>query len=313
MKNPFIHIVINMYFSDGRGMNVKNLSITWRLVGENAVSSAIGGVIGLLAASTFKVEILFSIGIILLIVATLTGILFIIWLLRNIRLRPYVGNRQDYAPDPKDFEYIRFSNVLQETDKLIIIVGSKKQTISNKLGEQWRVADTDLRVAKNLQKYLSNKYPMSCKIKADRIVQEGMEVISPDDKKRSNLVLVGGPDFNRVTQEISKKLPIVYRRDANDARYNHIYSLISKNRYYGSRCATIQAVPRPFDNDNNIAIVVFGMERRGTNAAVKALMEKPEKELKNSSKENYPAKVIIDIQWDQNDNVIGDTIFSPED
>src|SRR5690242_13924818 len=131
---------------------LRKIRHTWDLIGKSAVSSIISGLIGLLAASTFKVEVLFSAGIILLIVGILAGIIFIIWLYRNIR--PFVGNREDDPPDPTAFDYIEFSSVLQKPDKLIIVVGSKKQTTSNRLNDQWRVADADLRVAERLQSYL---------------------------------------------------------------------------------------------------------------------------------------------------------------
>jgi S-layer family protein len=138
------------------------------------------------------------------------------------------------------------------------------------------------------------------------------------DERGSNLILIGGTSVNKITKEIIPYLPIQY---VPTGRYGGLYSRLSYEIYPSCpsrKVATLQVIPNHFTGSAKERIIIaFGLESTGTKAAVQALMllsgellDRPEEfdkldqsllekencknELKNKTKSEYTAKVLVE-------------------
>ncbi len=89
------------------------------------------------------------------------------------------------------------------------------------------------------------------------------EVRSEDLQK--NLVLIGGPVVNTITQQVNDKLPLKFDKDANWA----IKSTISGKVYHADECGIIVKAKNPF-NPKKWILVVAGKRYAGTRAVTLA-------------------------------------------
>jgi hypothetical protein len=109
--------------------------------------------------------------------------------------------------------------------------------------------------------------------------------IRAEKKLGENLLLVGGPAVNLVTQDINQKLakPIFdnhIKGIAPDAMFGRGITSKKKGQYYAkNNVGAIFKVPNPYNNKKSV-IAFAGQGRRGTKAAILALTNDTEKLLK---------------------------------
>ena len=128
------------------------------------------------------------------------------------------------------------------------------------------------------------------------------EVRSEDLKK--NLILIGGPIVNKVTEKINAKLPIKFDPDKNWM----IESSISKQQYPGEEIGIIVTGKNPFA-DNKHVLLVAGRRFSGTRAAIIAFL-KYFKEITEGNLHNkkIKAKVVEGVDLDS-DGIVDDVEF----
>jgi S-layer like family, outer domain len=83
---------------------------------------------------------------------------------------------------------------------------------------------------------------------------------------RQNLILIGGPITNRVTEEFNKYLPVYFAPDKN------IHSKISKTTYSSDETGIIVKIANPH-NPEKAVLVVAGKRFSGTRAAITAFLK----------------------------------------
>lgn len=79
---------------------------------------------------------------------------------------------------------------------------------------------------------------------------------------KQNLILIGGPVVNRITEKVNKKLPVRFDRDNRN-----IYSTVSGKAYPSDESGMIVKEKSPFNKDKKI-LVVAGKRFSGTKAAI---------------------------------------------
>jgi DNA-binding transcriptional ArsR family regulator len=128
------------------------------------------------------------------------------------------------------------------------------------------------------------------------------EVRQEDLKK--NLVLIGGPIVNKVTEKVNDRLPIRFNKEKNWA----IESTISKQVYPTDEAGIIVAAKNPF-NGNNHVLVVAGKRFAGTRAAIIAFL-KHFKEITEGNVHNrkIKAKVVEGVDLDS-DGIVDEVEF----
>ncbi|RLJ09466.1 MAG: hypothetical protein DRP15_03685 [Candidatus Aenigmatarchaeota archaeon] len=105
---------------------------------------------------------------------------------------------------------------------------------------------------------------------------------------KGNLILVGGPVANMITQKINDSLPVYI--DVNGDR--RIVSKISGRSYQDDEYGMIAITENPWNPDSKI-LVLAGKRFQGTRAAVISLIKNPEKTLQgNKFDKNIIARVI---------------------
>jgi hypothetical protein len=131
----------------------------------------------------------------------------------------------------------------------------------------------DERLSQELDKKLKSKGSNS-KIMMDKEFNDSI-----DSKGSKNLILVGGYDTNTFTFRFNHTLPIQYIRPektATEHKEGGLCSLISCTVYQGKGHSTIEAIPNPYDENQQkgtIMIVAFGIHRTDTQMAVNKLRE----------------------------------------
>ncbi len=87
-----------------------------------------------------------------------------------------------------------------------------------------------------------------------------------ESELKENLILIGGPITNRVTERFNKQLPVNFSSDRN------IYSKISKTTYSSDETGLIVKIKNPF-NPEKAVLVVAGKRFSGTRAAIMAFLK----------------------------------------
>lgn len=109
---------------------------------------------------------------------------------------------------------------------------------------------------------------------------------------KENLILIGGPITNRVTEEFNKQLPIYFAADKN------IHSKISKTSYSSDETGIIVKIPNPY-NPEKAVLVVAGKRFSGTRAAITAFLKGFRQIYSgNRFKPNVIAKVVEGLDMD---------------
>jgi len=136
----------------------------------------------------------------------------------------------------------------------------------------------------------------------DLSVRLDTEVRSEDLQK--NLILIGGPVVNIITQKVNDKLPLRFDKEKNWA----IQSTVSKKTYHADECGIIVKVKNPF-NSKKWILVVAGKRYAGTRAVTLAFIKYFSELAKgNSVDPSVPARVVEGL--DRNaDGIVDDVKF----
>ncbi|HIJ99769.1 TPA: S-layer protein [archaeon] len=115
---------------------------------------------------------------------------------------------------------------------------------------------------------------------------------------RKNLILLGGPVVNKITERFNAKMPIRF-----DFKTKDIYSSITKKTYSADETGLIVRFPNPYKKDKHV-LVLAGKRYSGTRAATIALVEHLETiEKGNALKPKIFAKVVEGIDADSDGTV----------
>ena len=117
----------------------------------------------------------------------------------------------------------------------------------------------------------------------------------------NNLILIGGPITNKITEKVNLKLPIKFEN-------GNIKSTISNEIYPQDECGLIVKTKNPFNKDKYV-LVVAGKRFSGTRAAIIAFL-KDFKKITNGNIHNpsIKANVIEGVDLDS-DGIIDDVEF----
>ncbi|MCJ7817200.1 MAG: S-layer protein [Candidatus Aenigmarchaeota archaeon] len=111
---------------------------------------------------------------------------------------------------------------------------------------------------------------------------------------KGNLILIGGPTANMITNKVNSKLPI-HIDLKNDVK---IFSTLSKKSYAEDENGLIVSIQNPWDKKSRI-LVVAGKRFQGTRAAIIALITKAEKVFSgNKYEKSVMAKVVRGYDMD---------------
>jgi DNA-binding MarR family transcriptional regulator len=123
--------------------------------------------------------------------------------------------------------------------------------------------------------------------------------IKAEKEEKNNLILVGGPGTNLVTQQINNYLPI--RFNMTPSRHGFVFgglvSLKTKNVYTADTMGLIAKIENPWDKQRRI-IVLAGNKAVGTKACVLALAKFWEQSLKDYRDSDDFATVIQGFDLD---------------
>jgi DNA-binding CsgD family transcriptional regulator len=123
--------------------------------------------------------------------------------------------------------------------------------------------------------------------------------VKAEKEEKNNLILVGGPGTNLLTQEINDYLPI--RFDMTPSKHGFLFSgLISqktKNVYTADTVGLIAKVVNPWDKEKRV-IVFAGNKAVGTKACVIAFAKFGKQVLKNYQREDNFATVVQGFDLD---------------
>ena len=122
-----------------------------------------------------------------------------------------------------------------------------------------------------------------------------------EEDLNNNLILIGGPVVNKVTDKVNAKLPIKFEN-------GNIKSEISNETYPQDECGLIVKAKSPFSKDKHI-LVVAGKRFSGTRAAIIAFLKDFKKITQgNVHNTSIKAKVVEGIDLDS-DGIIDDIEF----
>jgi DNA-binding transcriptional ArsR family regulator len=122
-----------------------------------------------------------------------------------------------------------------------------------------------------------------------------------EKEESNNLILVGGPGTNLLTQELNEHLPIRFNMMPSEHGFllGGLLSEKTKKVYTADNIGLIAKIPNPWDKEKSV-IVLAGNKAVGTKACVLALTKFWKKTLKNFDNEEKFAAVIqgFDIDGD---------------
>ncbi|HLG23643.1 MAG TPA: S-layer protein [Candidatus Nanoarchaeia archaeon] len=122
-----------------------------------------------------------------------------------------------------------------------------------------------------------------------------------DEDLGNNLILIGGPVVNKVTEKVNSKLPVRFENGV-------IKSEISNEVYPQDECGIIVKAKNPFNKEKSI-LVVAGKRFSGTRAAIIAFLKGYDRITSgNLHNPNIKAKVVEGIDLDS-DGIIDDIEF----
>ncbi|MFQ6010366.1 MAG: helix-turn-helix domain-containing protein, partial [Candidatus Aenigmatarchaeota archaeon] len=89
-----------------------------------------------------------------------------------------------------------------------------------------------------------------------------------DEDLKNNLIILGGPGPNAIMRKVNKKLPIQFKHIREEgAFFTEFYSSLSGNTYNSEANGIVVKTKNPFDKNKEM-LVIAGMRRKGTNAAI---------------------------------------------
>jgi DNA-binding transcriptional ArsR family regulator len=125
-----------------------------------------------------------------------------------------------------------------------------------------------------------------------------------EDIKNNNLILIGGPVVNRITNLVNQKLPVRFDNEQHWA----IHSTVSGNSFPNDECGLIVKAKSPLNPEKSI-LLVAGKRYFGTRAAIIAFLKHfDELILGNVHNRSVKARVVEGIDLDS-DGIIDETEF----
>ena len=123
--------------------------------------------------------------------------------------------------------------------------------------------------------------------------------VKAEKEEKNNLILVGGPGTNLLTQELNEYLPIRFNMQPSEQGFlfGGLVSRKTSNVYTADTVGLIAKIVNPWDNTKRI-IVLAGNKAVGTKACVLALTSFWKKTLKSYNGEDTFAKVIQGFDLD---------------
>ncbi|MCS7112429.1 MAG: helix-turn-helix domain-containing protein [Nitrososphaerota archaeon] len=125
--------------------------------------------------------------------------------------------------------------------------------------------------------------------------------------KAGNLILVGGPKSNMLTDEVNRFLPISFEYSENLRDWT-IYSPLSGRRYIEKHIGLIARIENPFST-GKVVLVLAGKGFRGTRAAIVGFIKYPDRILEgNIYNSRIKCRVVRGLDIDS-DGIIDDVEF----
>jgi len=123
--------------------------------------------------------------------------------------------------------------------------------------------------------------------------------VKAEKEEKNNLILVGGPGTNLLTQELNEYLPIRFNMQPSEQGYlfGGLASRKTSNVYTADAAGLVAKIVNPWDNTKRI-ILLAGNKAVGTKACVLALTNFWKKTLKEYDGEDTFAKVIQGFDLD---------------
>jgi DNA-binding transcriptional ArsR family regulator len=123
--------------------------------------------------------------------------------------------------------------------------------------------------------------------------------VKAEKEEKNNLILVGGPGTNLLTQELNEYLPIRFNMQPSEQGFlfGGLVSRKTSNVYTADTVGLVAKIVNPWDNTKRI-IVLAGNKAVGTKACVLALTSFWKKTLKGYDGEDAFAKVIQGFDLD---------------
>lgn len=123
--------------------------------------------------------------------------------------------------------------------------------------------------------------------------------VKAEKEEKNNLILVGGPGTNLLTQELNEYLPIRFNMQPSEQGFlfGGLVSRKTSNVYTADAIGIIAKIVNPWDNTKRI-IVLAGNKAVGTKACVLALTNFWKKTVKGYNGEDTFAKVIQGFDLD---------------
>jgi len=113
-----------------------------------------------------------------------------------------------------------------------------------------------------------------------------------DEDLKNNLILIGGPGVNIITQKVNSKLPITFQRVREKENwYSAFHSNVSGKDYAEEEHAIIVKARNPFDKTKEI-LVLAGRRSYGTRTAILAFLKKFDELCKGNS---YDSKILARV------------------
>ena len=124
------------------------------------------------------------------------------------------------------------------------------------------------------------------------------------DLRENNLIVIGGPIVNSITEQVNPKLPVRF----DSASHFGIKSTLSGNLYPSDETGLIVKAKNPFNPDRQV-LVIAGKRLTGTRAAIIAFLRNFKEVTKgNIHNSRIAAKVVEGIDLDS-DGIIDDVEF----
>lgn len=118
---------------------------------------------------------------------------------------------------------------------------------------------------------------------------------------QNNLILIGGPIVNKVTEKVNDRLPVRFEQ-------GNIVSTLTHETYPQDECGLIVKIRNPFDKERSI-LVVAGKRFSGTRAAIIAFLRHFDRVKEGNLKEqSAKAHVVEGIDLDS-DGIVDDVEF----
>lgn len=128
--------------------------------------------------------------------------------------------------------------------------------------------------------------------------------VKAEKEERNNLLLVGGPGTNLLTQEVNEYLPIKFNMQPSEQGFlfGGLFSKKTSRVYTADVAGLVAKIANPWDNSKRV-IVLAGNKAVGTKACVLAVTNYWKKTLKDYNGEETFARVIQGLDLDSDGKV----------